>query len=265
MVHDVSPGDNIGIFCINIADDLERRASIRRQFDALGIHVTFVEAVVGRDVAGAHEGHGANAAKHRKVSGGGLLDNEVACILSHKKALARFLGSDLEFALILEDDAVIHGDIGTFLSSVGALGGGLSWDVLRLFSKQQGRSYVVTTVAGFKICASLNYSFGAVANCYTRTGAQKVINCFTDFYLPFDTQLGRVWENKIRIFNVEPCLFGDCSTPSRIDPARERQVKVQRAGTALWSTFVWRLKASILKRMHFYAQILSFKYRRKPD
>ncbi len=257
MTDETPPAGNVGIFCINIAGDVERRASMQSQFAPLGLPLTFVEAVEGSDICGDLDAYGVNTGRFSLFCGRPPLKNEIACILSHKKALARFLEGPCDYALVLEDDAVITGDIKAFLSNLAAIDEGY-WEILRLYSKRQGKARVVRSFADFNITLSLKYSHGAVANCYTRLGAQKVIECFSKIYSPYDVQLGQAWENGIGMFNVEPALFRHSGTPSRIDlkKARGRKTESPRTATTLCSDLAWRLRGSLLKRIRFYTQIV---------
>lgn len=93
------------IFVISALKATERRASISKQLDELGLAFEFVDAFyLNAEEAQTH----LNTAPSSQVSiTKPLAIGEVGCSLSHIEAYKRMLANDLPYALIIEDDAII--------------------------------------------------------------------------------------------------------------------------------------------------------------
>lgn len=115
MVHKDGFVKVIPVFVISLLDSVDRRLAISHQLQSNGIGFRFVNAIDGRKglpqehiediVQGAISIHTA-----QKVS-----DVEFACALSHIKAYRMIVKENIQWALILEDDAVVLPDLLSYL------------------------------------------------------------------------------------------------------------------------------------------------------
>ncbi|QQR39428.1 glycosyltransferase family 25 protein [Devosia rhizoryzae] len=98
------------VYYINLADRPDRRRAMEDRFDALGIVATRVEAATPNDVDENMRALYCNTEAYRWQT-----PPEVACSLSHLRALKLFLNSREDYALILEDDAILSSRLPAFL------------------------------------------------------------------------------------------------------------------------------------------------------
>lgn len=104
------PADQIPAYYINLGTRTDRRQFMEEQFARLGIVADRVEAVT---IAEVSETRMALQADPRNLWP--MARVEVACVMSHEQAWRRMLAAGHQFALILEDDAVIGDGLKAFL------------------------------------------------------------------------------------------------------------------------------------------------------
>ena len=94
--------EDIPIYVISLASDTERRKKLKEQFPIHYSSFQFIEAI---DFRGKRKEEISDKYKECKHNGKRpLTPTEVACSLSHQKAIDHFLRSGNEWCVILEDD-----------------------------------------------------------------------------------------------------------------------------------------------------------------
>ena len=94
------------ILVINLARSTSRWESISARLDALGLEYQCVDAVDGKSCAPKILEQHYSPEINRKTWHRPLTPGEIGCYLSHIDCWERIVDSQLDFALILEDDAV---------------------------------------------------------------------------------------------------------------------------------------------------------------
>ena len=106
----------IPVFVVSLPDCVDRRASIRSSLDDLQIPFEFMDAVDGRnELDSSHEFEIDRQRTERE--GPRMSDAEIACALSHIQVYRRIVQNDIDWALILEDDAIPTPDVRTFIEN----------------------------------------------------------------------------------------------------------------------------------------------------
>ncbi|RYE44280.1 MAG: glycosyltransferase family 25 protein [Hyphomicrobiales bacterium] len=165
------PAGQIPAYYINLGTRLDRRRFMEEQFTRLGIVADRVDAVTIADVGEARmvpHADPRNPWAMTKV--------EVACVMSHERAWRRMLDAGHEFALILEDDAVMGDGLKAFLDP--AFTSGLRPDLVKLETMYErvrlGRA--LRTVAGrFGVHQLLASHMGAAAYIISASMARRAL------------------------------------------------------------------------------------------
>lgn len=94
-------------YVLSLKDETQRRMQISNQLNDLNIPFTFYDAVDLRksneeSVSGLY-----SSGNSQKYLGRNLTNGEVGCALSHINIYENFLASDSDWALIIEDDAIL--------------------------------------------------------------------------------------------------------------------------------------------------------------
>ena len=102
------------MFVVSLPDCVDRREAIRKSLDELQIPFEFVDAVDGRNgLDPSHESDVDRPGTKRK--GLTLSDAEFACALSHIHIYRRIVRDNIDWALVLEDDALPTPELKTFI------------------------------------------------------------------------------------------------------------------------------------------------------
>ncbi|HEV2518560.1 MAG TPA: glycosyltransferase family 25 protein [Devosia sp.] len=161
------PADQIPVYYINLASRPDRRKFMEQQFERLGIVAERIDAVTIADVGAA------NADPPKPLA---MTPVEIACTMSHEKTWCRMLDAGQQFALLLEDDAVIGDGLKAFLEP--ALCDGLQPDLVKLetFYDRVRLGRAVRHVSDrFGVHQLLASHFGTAAYIISATMARRVL------------------------------------------------------------------------------------------
>ena len=121
----------IKIYAISLKRLPERRKFMEAQLSALGLEAEFVEGVDGLELS-----------EETIKTNGGLSPTEIGCAWSHRNVYKRLIDSEEEYALVLEDDAVLTPEIVHFLEIMPEIVS--DWELISLFwlNRNRTRSYI---------------------------------------------------------------------------------------------------------------------------
>lgn len=187
-----------------------------------------------------------------------LLPGEIGCYLSHVYTLEKFLKTDNEFALIIEDDAILPKNLKHSVEEVIAQYGELTskhqWDVLKLNSR---RRYIkikdVKNTNLFIGACGTSIPITTIAAIWTRKAAQKfldvcLVNGKPEIKRPIDCELQHPWEYNLLIYNLLPSLIKNFPIESEI------QHDLSKRKAKLFRQIQYELKRLIPKYMYYINQ-----------
>lgn len=189
------------VLLINLPRSTDRRERMEQRLADLGLAYELQTAVDGKaewdrllptvDVA-AFERH----------VGRDVLPGEIGCYHAHLQAWQRFLASDAQVLLVLEDDMVFHADFVDALRI--ALRGRAHWDMLKL-AKIRAKQPVCQGLLGpYRLNAYLGAATGFGAYLVRRETVQRVLPALLPITAPIDRELEQVHRYDIRHFGLEP-------------------------------------------------------------
>jgi glycosyl transferase family 25 len=162
-----------------------------------------------------------------------LLLPEVGCHLSHVKTLQTFLRSDHQFALVMEDDAILLPGfklaVENSIAQRSSLPNEHQWDVLKLYN---GRHHHIKIAdvddKHFLAACGLSIPITTIAAIWTREAAEKflakVVQSKPIVKRPIDCELQHPWEYDLRIYNLLPSLcHGDTRWESSVRVSRPKK------------------------------------------
>ena len=161
------------IFVVNLDRRPDRWRSIAENLDRVGVLPVRIPAVDGRDI----EEPPAPPRKVRSPLHPPRTAFEIACGLSHRKAMAGFLATDAPACLILEDDAEVASDVAAMLRTDEWWPRGINVLKLdthagrRLYGQECGR-----TPSGRLLRRNLRWHPGAAGYMVNRPAAQALID-----------------------------------------------------------------------------------------
>ena len=141
------------------------------------------------------------------------LAGELGCYLSHVEVMRRFLAGDAEFALVLEDDVLLHDSLPAVLQGLIAHAG--RWDAVKLSAVHRGTPVRVLEVApGHHLAVMLSRVTGSSAYLMNRKAAAawlKEPGGLLPMTLPYDHVFDQGWTFglQVRMVTPTPCIHDE--------------------------------------------------------
>ena len=201
----------VKIFVISLDRAVERREHMKLLCQKLGLQVTFVSGVDGRNLT-ADQRSRYNPAKARRIYGCEMTNSEIGCYLSHYSVYARMTHEGIDTALIIEDDISCADDLKHIIEQLARLRAS-AWQVVRLQSTKKSVSSPASSRAFGKpvgkvgerdLCQLQNGVLGGCAYMIRRPAAEAMLRYGRKIFMPIDQALDRYWENGIVPFVVRP-------------------------------------------------------------
>jgi glycosyl transferase, family 25 len=214
--------DRLHTWVINLDRAPERLARIRTQLEHLGLPWTRLPAVDARALT-AEQRASLDEAAYRRKHGKSPALGELGCYLSHVEAMRRFLASDAEFALVLEDDVLLRDTLPAVLQ--GLMSCAARWDVVKLSAVHSGTPVPVVEVApGHRLAVMLSRCTGSSAYLMNRRAAGVYVRELLPMSLPYDHVFDQGWRFglKFRLVTPTPCMH-DEEIPTTIVAADGRK------------------------------------------
>lgn len=186
-----------------------------------------------------------------------LLGGEIGCYLSHVYTMQEFLKTDKDYALIIEDDAILPSDLKSTLEMTLNQYEDLEikhrWDVLKLYSN---RPYIkIQDVKGtscFIGACGTSIPITTIAAIWTREGCEKFLaKCLQPIPVirrPIDCELQHPWEYDLLIYNLLPSLISGFKLDSQI------QIDLSKRKAQLFRQIRYELRRLFPKYNYYIAQ-----------
>ena len=178
------PGEaSLAVFLINLDRAADRLLAMQRKLARIGLHAERVSAVDGITLEFPITDF--NEVAFRFRHGRWRNPAEVGCYLSHIECARRFLASNNEFALVLEDDLEFPEDFAELLGA--ALRQNQKWDILRLSTVSNGRKFRFSKLTENRSLAiAVTREKGSGAYIINRRAAHWFVEKLIPMQLPFD-------------------------------------------------------------------------------
>ncbi|CAM4185292.1 glycosyltransferase family 25 protein [Pseudoalteromonas byunsanensis] len=134
-----------------------------------------------------------------------LSKGEIGCYMSHRKAWQAIVDRKLPYAIVLEDDFKITGNLEDVFAAISKID--VPWQLLKL-SAYQNRSrtiafsYPIDTI--FNLVVHKKAMTGCCAQAVSYEGAKRLLAATEHFARPVDTDLQHVWETKVPVYSLMP-------------------------------------------------------------
>ena len=235
--------DDVRTWVINLDRAPDRLRRIRDQLQHLGLPFTRLAAVDARALTPAQRA-ALDDAGYRRRHGKTPLLGELGCYLSHVAVLRDFLAGEAAFALVLEDDVLLHDSLPAVLR--GLVAAAPRWDMVKLSAVHSGTPVPVLEVApGHRLAVMLSRCTGSSAYLVNRRAAQAYLrerDGLLPMQLPYDHVFDQGWRFglKVRLVTPTPCGHDDRTASTIGAPADAPSRKFH--WTQRGSTYAWRLR-----------------------
>ena len=203
--------DRLQAWVINLDRAPERLAGMAAQLQRLGLPFTRLPAVDARAITAAQLAQ-LDEPAYRRKHGMAPVMGELGCYLSHVGVMRAFMDMDAtqaEFALVLEDDPLLHDSLPAVLA--GLMRHTDRWDVVKLSAVHRGTPVPYLEVApGHQLAVMLSRCTGSSAYLMNRRAAAAYLRQgggLLPMQLPYDHVFDQGWRFglKVRLVTPTPC------------------------------------------------------------
>lgn len=188
-------------FVINLDHAAARWEHMQEAFRGSSLELVRVPAVAGKELRIPLPEF--DEEKFRRRHGRSTNIFEVACYLSHVKAMRSFLDSRDEHALICEDDLYPRPGLEAVLGKLLDLA--KHWDMVRLTGLKLGNPVGIADIGeGYSLTMPLHRFKGTGAYLVNRKAARALVGGLLPMWLPYDHALDREWIHGFGILSVSP-------------------------------------------------------------
>ena len=226
---------------INLDRAPERLARISAQLHRLELPFTRLAAVDARALT-PEQRAALDEPAYRRKHGMTPVAGELGCYLSHVQVMREFLAGGAEFALVLEDDVLLHDTLPAVLQ--GLLRHAGRWDVAKLSAVHSGTPVRVHELApGHFLAVMLSRCTGSSAYLMNRRAAQAYLRSeggLLPMSLPYDHVFDQGWrfDLKFRLVTPTPCGHDEqIASTIAAPPGGTRKFHWTRR----WTTYAYRL------------------------
>ncbi|WP_180001488.1 glycosyltransferase family 25 protein [Acinetobacter sp. YH12255] len=175
-------------YLINLDSSNDRLESASMLLEAQNIPFERFAAVDGRGKPlSSFENY--NDTKAQKVMGRSLLNGELGCYLSHVGCVEKFLKSDADYLVVLEDDMTICEDFKKTLDDMLIY---LSkeyqrdWYLINIGAKKKKMYKPVTSIQGHKLIRAYYFPIRTIGLVWSRPGSKAFLEAGREIYMPID-------------------------------------------------------------------------------
>ncbi|QDR82045.1 glycosyltransferase family 25 protein [Sporomusa termitida] len=191
-----------------------------------------------------------NADEYERCHGKYVTTTEVACYISHYRALEMFVASDKEFALILEDDMEFSNDFPLVLNDLTTNHD--NWDMIK-FNGTSNWAVPVTKkklIKDYRLIFNFLHQAKAGAYLLNRYAAISYLDKMLPMTVPIDHEFLKFWKYGIKIFTVLPFPAWESGAESTINYAMVG--KNRKKWYKRWSCYSYRLQIAMQRIYHGY-------------
>jgi GR25 family glycosyltransferase involved in LPS biosynthesis len=212
---------SIGVYVINLERSKERRKHILDQVEKLNMPYDIVLAVDGEALSKEEIDKAVDLEVYKKFARYYRSIGEIGCALSHFKVLRKFLESNYQYALVLEDDISFDPDLLRKIAYK-SLDAHYLWNILTFEVRHRGMPVKVKNIlSNYYLSYYLTDVHDAGAYLIDRSTAVKLL----EYSLPIKTSVDyfftRAWELDIKFAGIEPRIvhqtFGDSEILQKVD------------------------------------------------
>jgi glycosyl transferase family 25 len=194
------------ILVINLDRSPLRLENIAGQLNRLGLAWQRMPAADGKNLD-LSDARLLDLEGFKRLHGKMPLVGELGCYLSHVWCMQRLLSTDYEYALIVEDDALLGDDLPAVLSDLMTMPS--HWDMVKLSGMHGGTPLKLEVLSGGRsLAVPLSRYTGSSCYLVNRKVAALYADGLLPMKLPYDHEYDRAWDYgfKMRMVVPAPCL-----------------------------------------------------------
>lgn len=198
----------ISFYLINLDSSVERLQQADAELRKHNIEYERISAVDGRQLdVKTYSNY--DSVQANKLMGRDLLGGEIGCYLSHLRCIERFLASESDYVVVLEDDLEITSNIHSALEAgIGWLAQNQPhWYLINICSHKRKISRTLNHFDKHDLLKAYYFPVLTLGLVWSRQGAQNFINQFSKINMPIDVTLQSWLTNNSHGYSFYPPLM----------------------------------------------------------
>lgn len=218
-----------------------RRQSAESELGKAGLHGEFVQGYMKGDPSASQE---YSEIKNLFLSKRGLTTGEIAVYAGHRRLWRRFLQSDYDYAMILEDDFRII-DMAAFQTAIiDCLSHPNAWGMVKYFDFKPKRIISQQKIGSTELVRYKYAASGAVCYLLNRAATERLLSR-ARFFRPVDEDFSWDWDLARSIWSVSPNPVSEAADElggSLLEADRNTNKLNRNALRSVWYNFVQAYK-----------------------
>ncbi|GGI77447.1 glycosyl transferase [Shewanella hanedai] len=216
------------VMVINLDSSTDRWESMTKQCDLLGLSPQRVSAVRGSLLSEKEKSDvyqlSSNLSKYDKI----LNDGEIGCYMSHIRCWELIVEQQLDFALVLEDDAILTEDMAKYVDKLAHTSS--DWDYIKLSHGSKIKSAVdcMDLGDGLTLKKVLKLPSTTTGQLISLSGAKRLLSHAYPIARPIDMDIQYWFEKSLRCFVVSPFPILNGDFGSEINKTGDRRIVKKR-------------------------------------
>ena len=205
-------------YLINLDGSHDRLASATAQLQAANWPFERYSAYDGRGKALSEFEH-YDDAQARRILGRSLLNSELGCYLSHHGCAEKFLQTDADYLLVLEDDMKISADFKNMLENVLHYlhaNPRLDWYQINIAAKRKKVAVDIARIDGHTLWHACYFPIRSLGVIWSRKGAEEFVRLGKTMTMPVDIFIQRWLSENGKGLGVWPPLVRSSGMDSEI-------------------------------------------------
>jgi len=237
------------VIVINLARAQERRARLAPELAARGVTAEWLAATDGATDVTDSDRNRVDHIRRRAISPYPLSDNEIACYLSHCRAMRRLLAEGWPMAAILEDDAEPLPGFVEALTAIHAAGFGFDVIDLHRINKRGEIFLPLQSLAPRVTVGRIGYThMRATGYVISAAGASRFLAHAQRFAHAFDKELHSYWRNGLDLYGLQDAVVRqNDGGHSYIDEDRHEDAPSLRAAYPNAYSIYWRFYRAVAR------------------
>ena len=246
----------ISTYVINMDSALDRLAHMQAELDRLSIPFIRQAGVVGAELRQPHPDFSDWSYKY--LHGRGWAPRELGCYLSHIECMKKFMNSDADYALILEDDVTLSDDLEPLITA--ALRFRSDWNMLRLSTVNHGKWWSLKRLSNqHKLAVCLTREKGAGGYLVDRQAAAQMIKHLLPMRLAWDIAFDLEWFMGFKTLGIFPMPISQKSDFETQIQQDLYLIKIKGLGKYI-TVFPFRLVLEVSRLAYRFSRLVMLKW-----
>ncbi|KZN39161.1 hypothetical protein N474_10400 [Pseudoalteromonas luteoviolacea CPMOR-2] len=193
------------IFLINLDQSADRLEKSANRLAEQNITFERISGVYGKSLPDNEINKHYNSQLNRQRFYRELGKGEIGCYFSHRKAWQTIIDRKLDYAIVLEDDFRVVGNLHNVFETLASLK--FEWQLIKLAAYENRERPIEFKHAlndEFDLVVHKKAMTGCCAQAITYEGAKALLKATDQFGRPVDTDIQHIWETSVPVYSMMP-------------------------------------------------------------